>query len=432
MKGFTGCCVTVAIASITWTEVKPIAFPFSDFLLLVATVPVLVRLTRERELGRLPKACVIGIMGVALAVLLNAIFPVSQLYYEARYSGDTGIPPIAVPSELVRVLSSLEVGIKLLVGMLVMPLAIMAVAPDRARMRTLFDLWCGSALVNAGVALLDATHLTHINAYLFGTTSSTVGREAGLTNHPDHLATVLVMAIPIAFSWWQRDPVWRRRGMIAVAALILALYSTGSRGGLAAGAVILIVGTFSQPAVRRRIIPVVVPLAFVFVAVLVLDGHLAHALLQHTRFKSGAASGSDTARKEVARQAILDIKHRPSLGVGFDVADQGHSIYLQAIASGGVLTLVSLVVYVSGVLTGVRLRVKDYWTPSVIAAVVSILGWMTLGVVDNDFADRYPYVPMAMLLAIAVVRARERSQAADAATRRPAVSPPAQLSPVPG
>lgn len=411
MNGFTGVCVTIAIASITWTEVKPIAFPLSDFLLLLVSLPVLVRLVRDRNLAPLPRACLIGIMLVALAVLLNAILPVSQMYADARYSGDTDIPKFTVLSETSRIVSSLTIGVKLLVGLMIMPTAIMSVAPDRARLMTLLDLWAGSILVNAGVALLDASHLTNISAWLHGVSGLTGGRQPGLTNHPNHLATVLVMGIPIVLSWWQRDRIWRRRGAIALAVLLVALYSTGSRGGLAAGCVIIVLGVLTQPVVVKTVMPYLVPAVFVVGAILILDHSLAHALLKHTRFSSAGASGSNHQRAEVGHQAILDIKHRPLLGIGFDVADQGHSIYLQAIATGGVLTLGALVLYVSGVIRGVRVWVRDEWTPTVVATFVSLLGWLTLGIVDNDFADRYPYVPMAMMLAIAAVRMRERESA---------------------
>jgi len=293
---------------------------------------------------------------------------------------------------------------------MIMPLAIMAIAPDRKRLMTLVDLWAGSALVNAGAALTDAIHITHFTGYLFGVGPVSIGRQAGLTNHPNHLATVLVMAIPIVLSWWQRAGVWRRRSVIALTILVIALISTGSRGGLAAGGVIIVIGVLTQPAVRKAVQPALLPLGLVVAALLLIDQHLTQSLLHHTRFGASGA-GSDHQRAEVGRQAVMDFKHRPWFGIGFDVADQGHSIYLQMLATGGVLTLVAMALYVSGVVRSVVSRVWDDWTPTVIGCLVSLLGWLTLGVVDNDFADRYPYVPMAMMLAIAAARMRTSTTA---------------------
>jgi O-antigen ligase len=417
MTDFTGVCVTIAVSSITWNAVKPIAFPLSDFLLLLSAPAVIIKLVRQQLRAPIPLGAVIGILLVAVAVLLNALLPVTQAYSNARYGANTGVVNTLVPhpSEAFRIITSIEVGIKLLVGMLIMPLAIMTVAPDRRRLTTMFDLWGISALVNAFFALVGYLHVFQTSAYLIGPQAAATGRQFGLTNHPNHLATVLVMSIPVVLSWWRRGGRWQRASAASIVLVLIALVASGSRGGLAAGALIITIAVLSQREVRRAILPFVVPAVLIVAALAVADLNAMKDLLHHTRFFGGSGSGSDTQRLQVARQAILDIKHRPLLGIGFDVADQGHSIYLQAIASGGVLTLAALVTYVAGVLAYTKFRLMDYWHGIVLAVAVSLMAWLVLGAIENDFADRYPYVPIAMLLAIAAVRAREADLVDDAA-----------------
>lgn len=407
MNDFTSACVTLGVATVTWNAVK-IGFPVGDLFFLVAAVPVFFRLVGERVRAPLPLACLIGIGFVTVAILLNALFPVSQDYSLGRYVVGTGNVAL---TEAQRVFGSIFVGIKMEVALAIMPLAVMAVTRTRERLSTLVDLWAMSSLANAFVALVDAAHLTHINNSLVGSLSTAGGREGGLTNHPNHLATVLVMGIPIVLSWWRRGGNWRRASVGGTILLAAGINATGSRGGLAVGALIVVVASLTQPSLRRALATIAVPAAFALGAVFVLDSGLIHSLLGHTRFGSSTGSGSDAIRKAVAEQAIRDIEHRPLLGVGFDVADQGHSIYLQAIAAGGVVTLIGLAIYISGVIRTTQIRVAGKLDAMVVATLVSLLGWLILGGIENDFADRYPYVPMAMLLAAASIRMADRAPA---------------------
>lgn len=413
MTGFAGVCVTVAIASITWNMIKPAAFPLSDLLLLISAPSVILQLIRGRARARLPVACAVGALMVGLAVLLNAVLPVAQSYSESRYLGDQDITSRAKPfTETLRVLTSIENGVKMEVGLLILPLALMAIAPDRKRLLSLIDLWAVSALINAFVGVIDATHLLHISIYLLGPLGEGGGRQPGLTNHPNHLATVCVIALPIVLTWWRRGPNWRRATIGSVLLLGFALDATGSRGGIAVGGGVIGLAVLTQPAVRKAIQPWILPGICAIGALLLIDTHLLHTLLHHTRFSSATGTGSDRQRAEVARQAILDIKHRPLIGVGFDVAGEGHSIYLQAIASGGVLTLIGMIIYISSVVRTTNYHRDEMWQTLVIALSTSLLGWLLLGIIENDFADRYPYVSVAMLLAIAAIRADEKAASA--------------------
>lgn len=431
MQGFTGVCVTIAICAITWNDIKPLAFPLSDLLLLLATIPIMLKIIRGEVRGPLPFACLCGVALVALAVILNAIFPISQMYAEARYAGDPGIVRPVAQSEFVRVATSLEVGVKLIVGMFILPLAVMIVAPDRERLRTLFDLWAISGLVNTVVALLGAVHIFESQVYLIGPATAGSSRQFGLTNHPNHLATTLVMTLPLVLTWWRRGPQWRRRSVIALLAIAAAIVASGSRGGLAAGGGVIVLAILSQREVRRAVLPLAAVGVLIVGAILVIDFNLVHQVLHHTRLSSNSGNGSDSQRAEVARQAVLDIKHRPLLGVGFDVADQGHSIYLQAIASGGVITLLGLILYLGGVISGLRIWRPDEWRMVEMAAAVSMVGWLVLGAIENDYADRYPYVPFAFLLAIAAVRATTRRNEAARATEPPILIRGPMPAPVP-
>lgn len=391
----TSVLASIAILSVAWNAVRPANFPLSDGVLVLSVIPVGVRIVSGRLEARLPRLCFVGAGLVTLVIFLNMLLPVPQAYTVTRYLS----PGLLVPTEATREFLNVFYGLKLDIGFIVMPFLVMAAAHNRQRLSTLVDLWAVSALVSCMVALTDNYHVTHINAILLGARENANGRQGGLTNHPNHLATVAVMTLPIVLTWLLRAGRWRAAGWFGLLVLCGGIYTTGSRGGLAAGLVTLGIAILAQRRIRQGLVPFVVPAALVVAAMFVLHPSLGHSLLSHTRVLSVNGQESDAERKAVAVQALHDIAHRPLIGVGFDVSDQGHSIYLQSIASGGILTLLGMIMYVVGTARTIRFRINGQFDALVSAATVSLMSWLVLGAIENDFADRYPYVPFAMLLA---------------------------------
>jgi hypothetical protein len=90
------------------------------------------------------------------------------------------------------------------------------------------------------------------------------------------------------------------------------------------------------------------------------------------------------------------------------VAAEGHSVYLQALATGGVLGAAGLVTAVLGGLSRLRTRVVGRVDVLGLALGTSVLMWLLVDVTENALVDRYMYLPVAFLIALRATRARQQ------------------------
>ena len=100
----------------------------------------------------------------------------------------------------------------------------------------------------------------------------------------------------------------------------------------------------------------------------------------------------------------------PILGTGFATVRDAHDIYLQLLQAGGILALLSFIVFVAGsLLTGLHLsRSASLSKPHrtlALALIASIVTWLVAGLAQNYVYDRYLYMPFALLLALAILAA---------------------------
>jgi hypothetical protein len=414
----TGVLTGLAVVSITWTAV-PAQVPASDVLLGIGLVAAAPGLLSCRWRAQLPAPCFVAGVLVALAVLLNALLQVPQAYADGRYLtfGAEAYDPFAR-----QALNALN-GAKLLIALIVLPVLLCVVGRDRGRLRALLDLWVVSAATTAFVAMLDYVGVLSLSLRLGSPFGAPGTRGAGLTNHPVHMSTVLVMAMPLVLTWLVVPG--RRRQVGAVLLLVLAggVFVSGSRTGLAVAMLCVLVATLVIVPLRRLVLAVALPVGLLT---------LAYLALEKLRIIGSAGQGSDTIRAEVARQAVRDIKERPLLGIGFDVAGDGHSVYLQAVAAGGLLTLGALIAHTAAALRTVRLRLHGRVDLVTAALLGSVAAWLLLIVTENALVERYMYLPLAFLLVLAQLRDDEtRAQrradlaamASSSAARVPAAVP---------
>lgn len=406
----TGLLTGMAVVTVTWSAVAPVEFPLSDVLLGLALLAAAPGLLSGKYRMRVPWPCLVAVVVVALMVLLNGLMQSSQVYAEGRY---LTFGSQAYDASTRQFLNALN-GLKLIIALLVLPVLVGVVARDRGRLRELFDLWALSAGAACAVALTDYLGLTQV-AFGLGLPFGFPGaRVSGLTNHPVHLSTVTVMAMPIVMSWLVQAGRRRWCGIALLLVMCAGIFVAGSRAGLAGGAIVLLAGAMAFKPVRRVVTAVVIPGGTALLGLVLFKIDLFLALLEKVRLLGGGGNGSDAARLEVAQQALRDIAERPLLGIGFDVSGDGHSVYLQAIAAGGVLTLLALIVYTVAVLRTARLRQHGTVDVLTVACLVSTFAWLMLAVFENALVERYMYLPLVFLLAIAKLRAEE----AEATPRR--------------
>ena len=126
-----------------------------------------------------------------------------------------------------------------------------------------------------------------------------------------------------------------------------------------------------------------------------VDGAAADAL----RLTGGPTTDfSDHIRAEVAQQGERDFIHSPIDGVGMQVAAEAHNVYLQSLASGGLILFTGYVIFVvCAALTARRaMRYSELGGP-LLAATVSVA---LLSMVENSLTDRLVYVPAGLVAAL--------------------------------
>lgn len=333
---------------------------------------------------------------VILAVtFLHILDPTDPLYLAQRLVVDAR--GVRIP----ELESNLTVGLKFVVPIVGLPLlfAFARSLDSRAILRAAYAFAVGSAL-SAAIGVSDSFGVTALSASITGL-PATAGRAPGLAVHPNFLATTCVLGLPVVM--WQAARTRARARTVSVlltVVLALGVYASGSRGGAAvlAGAVIL---CFVLMPEYRRFLPSVALISGVVLSIVfVIHPAIGSTILQAVRLSgdTGSASGSDVIRAEVGRQGLADFRHSPLDGVGLQVAAEAHNVYLQALASGGLLLLAGYVVYVgAGLVRGFRLTRE---TPLAYPLFIAALSGALLSIVENALTDRLAYVPIALIAAL--------------------------------
>ncbi|MCD2187742.1 O-antigen ligase family protein [Actinomycetospora soli] len=399
--------LALAVATATWNGVS-LGLPLGH-LFLAAALGVLAllavgsgaRLAAPSWVWPLPTA-------LLLVVACSVLFPIDRGYLTARF----GVPidaatAAAIPSPGI---ANLLNGVRWIVPALALPLAVcLAVAGRepgaRTRLvRTLTAAWVLGAAVNAAVALADETGLTAISARFIAVDVG--GRQAGLTAQPNHLALSVGLAAPVAV-WFLLSTRGRERLLWAGATAVMGggLFVSGSRGGLVVALGAVLVALLVDRLGRRLLLPLAGAALGAGTLLVAFFPTMLDRLGRELRLTGAeSAAESDAIRARIHAQALLDIEHSPLRGIGLHVMTEGHSIYLQLGASGGALLFLGFVVTAVGALADGRAIARAGGPAAGLARalVVAFGAWLVVGVVENQIADLYLYVPLALLAGLAV------------------------------
>jgi hypothetical protein len=162
--------------------------------------------------------------------------------------------------------------------------------------------------------------------------------------------------------------------------------------------------------------------------------HAGHSILNQLRLGGTTAStnGSDYQRTVFRRVAEAQISARPIAGFGYQVDNDAQNIYLQILASGGIIAGGAFIIFIGGLAGCVRRSLRGPVNEDARAIGICIAVWLINGWYNAQIADKYLYVLPGILIACARVTVRVRSQRAPAATidRPRPVAPVATLTPV--
>ena len=411
--------VCALVLTITWNGIRIGGGAVGNAFMAIAFASVVAHLILARRSLLLPPWLLVAASGFLLAGLVTLVFPTNlELANRAVVQQETllGPYPPYLPAR-----SDIGSLFKFELALVIVPLVVVVAASSARKCARLLDLWALGSVINALAGVLDYAGL-HVAPYAIE-----ANRSSGLTIHPNYLALSSVLAIPAAMLWFGRSRRWNVAAAAGLCVLLGGVYASGSRDGIVAAAIAIVTTAVAVPRLRRiglLALPVL-GVGLVFVATYTNVGrHVIHQL----RLGAGdtSAAGSDYERGADARLALTQIGARPVAGVGFSVITDAHVIYLQVLAAGGVIALISFLTYLGGLGACARRAWRSAPRDLVAAVVVTIAVWLVNGVFDNQVADKYLYVVPGILIALARLQVRWQPAPQPVAT-----SPSRAFAPVP-
>jgi len=351
-------------------------------------------------------------IAIVLVALLAIFFPMSQDYLANRIVLDAQ-GRLTQDTKGSLAMANLGVAFKFIVAIFATPMAFVgAVRIDKRVARWLgIAFACGAAL-SGWAATLD--HFGGDFGRLITRIPNKGNRQLGFSGHPNWLAAGVVIAIPFAI-WLLASKRGKESliGLICLPGLLGGVYASGSRGGAVCAVGVVGLCVLIHPRTRAHL-PTITLAGAVLVGFLAgIVPSIGHAILRATRLASGSnTGGSDTVRSMVGHQGVLDFHHSPVYGIGLQASFDASQVYLQELASGGLILFIAMQAYMLGGLWVSWNSLKRY--DMAMACFCSLVGILVLNIFEADLTDRFYYVPAAIL--IAMVHSLDLEAEADGAT----------------
>lgn len=255
-------------------------------------------------------------------------------------------------------------------------------------LRWLIGAYVVGAAMSCGAAILSYYGHPGISDFFGGFQAPAGERASGFTSHPLRLATSGVMAMALA-SWMALQPhrglKWS--GWVSVPVLIMGLYVSGSRGGIVAGFLLLVLCMFMLPDVRRRIHWVLSGSSATLLGVFLLFPSVVFGLIGSTRITGGVTSTvSDTGRSELLAQGMQDFRASPIIGIGVRYLAEAHTLYVGVLAAGGIIFAVGYFLFnVGSIRTSVQAVEVDRSLGGALLAtlIASLLYWTVADLIQT-------------------------------------------------
>jgi hypothetical protein len=391
IRGWALLLITASAVMVSWNGVY--IGPFQPADLLLAATFVLLVATGNAQTARLPTWLWIGAALLAFSGVLSEVFPASAQYVSSRYLGYAYYYGLTNTAHAAG--GNLTSLAKFEVSLVFLPLTICMLNLSRAQIRRLAEWWLLGVLISCVVAITDFANITSVRVSLLGQAATGFGtRETGLTSQPNVLGLAAVLVLPIALGLLRS----RRQtaGIVAVGLTCAGIALSGSRGAIVIAVILLGLAFLTVPSLRKLSPVLVVALA---VLGLIYQSSIGKWVSDHVTERSGATA-SDADRAGLRHQAWSDFLHSPIHGIGYQFLASGHEVHLEILASTGLIGAIGYVIYALGVskTAPAALRADALYGRLLMLSLVVILG---LQFVENQVSDRYLFVPVALLLALA-------------------------------
>lgn len=376
----------IALVSITWNGIRlaPNA-AFSDIFLVLSAIVYCIHLLLTNTWPRNVPA---WLYGPALATTLSVF--ITTIWANLEFG-------MAAP------------GYRYVITLALTPLVIGFISSRPNVLSALVNCWLLSVVINASVGVLDHFFGTQLADQIVTDQAVSTTRSAGLSTHSNHLAFMAAMALPVITARIASRQRIRSRSWYVIAAVLTAaaILASGSRGALVGTTIVLLAFPFLTRQRRIYSVGALVLLALIALTMAISTWTSMNFVAIDRVLGDPSVQASDSQRAQFQADAIAQIWSSPVIGNGYEAVRDAHSLYLQLLVAGGLIALVSFVVFASGALGSAfrhsRSRNLTHELRYLAAGFYgSILSWLVVGAVENQIYDRYLYVPAGFLVAIGI------------------------------
>ncbi len=388
-------CLYGSALTSSWNAVHVAGALVSDWLLAISAL-LLVR--PGLRLSYLPRGLRVGAGLVLVSGLLSTLVPPAAAYINQRFViGDARAEATGLAQRNGGNLTNLG---KFEVALFILPLVYSsAIRLKPSLAQKLGYAWLAGVMLNSLAAYSDDLGLTRfelqVNGYL-----DTGGRHGGLAAQANHLGVAIAISAPLAMYAITRTGRQRIFGIAALLTGSVGLYVSSSRGAVVATILAVALSYVLMPWYRRSAL--LGSLVAIAAAVYTLQAGFLASLLVRLRLSSGAANvtaGSDIGRASLLKQGIADFFSSPLHGIGYGYLNDAHLVYAQILAAGGLIGALGLATVLSVGFTARRQAVGVH-DPLFQALQLCFITWLAVSWVENQVADRYLYVPLALLVGL--------------------------------
>lgn len=275
--------------------------------------------------------------------------------------------------------ASLNVLTRLIVGALLLPLVFMLWRPGREVMT-----WFAAAyLVGNGISVLQglATGVVSVE-----------GRYIGLTEHPNILGLISMLAVALVPFLYAEVPS-RLRWLVLLGGAVSAygVWMSGSRAALAGAVALALIYLLLSRSIEHGLTLFGLSIVPLYLVGRTFSSDTADSSPLGRLRGGGSATLSDIDRDNLHAVAIDKFLHHPVLGAGFADASLAHNIYLQVAAAGGIIGVLFFLIIVASTMRQ-PLLLKGHLR----LLALPVMGYALVGPLTPLIWDRYIWCVLAL------------------------------------
>lgn len=385
-----------ALAVIGWTALPQNLVYGSIFI----TVLFAIALGMKSNTMFIEKICLIPILSIIITTLLDIVLINKRIPFDEIkrneivsqfYLSDSAF--LYNSNKEYYIVNDVIASTKWVAALIFLPLFFKAVAKIYPNQRFIpIKFWCYGVSISASFAIMNSLgiHFDFLNKN--SEAENSAFRFSGLSSHPNHLATIVVMTLPLFFYLYKIEKLEKLGLTLILFLLTWSIILTGSRVGIVAFFIIFLCSFLYLT--NRKFNGILLAVVLGFVIILIILPKISSEL-NYSNWRVfnevNSASLSNQIRLLLAKQALLDFQGNPFFGIGPRAFKSGHIIYLQILASLGLLGFVAF--------TNLMIKIfsKSYRRNLHIQiAQLSISGILLCGLFSNALADFFLYVPLGI------------------------------------